>query len=570
MVLLMGVAMGGGSASAQEDAAARFEALSEAFLERYLTEYPVTATRLGDHRFDARWSDMSEAARSERVRWLEGVHTELAAIPTDELDPEARVDAAILLHHLESSLFSMEVLRPWETNPLVAVGNVGSGLDYLAAREFAPLPQRMESLRQRLEGVPAYLADSPLEQPPRVHTETAIDQNRALIRYVDEDLRARFDAVPEQKDALDIAADGAVAALKAHQAFLEGELLERSTGDFRIGRERFDKKLQYALDTDMSADEVVAQAWELLEQTTAEMAAVAAQLHPEMFPGEPAPEDPAALVRKVLDRIADDHSDDATLLAEARATLQEATAFVAEHALVTLPDEEVSIIEMPEFRRGVSIAYCDAPGPFEEARQTFYAIAPPPASWGEQRRESFYREYNSSMLKELTVHEAMPGHYLQLAHAGEFDSPVRSVFGSGTFVEGWALYSEWLMVEHGFGGPRVRLQRLKMVLRLCINAILDHEVHAGSMDHDEAIALMTGRGFQEEGEAEGKWTRACLTSAQLSTYLVGMLEVMELRRLAEAKAGEAFDVRAFNDELLAHGSPAPRHLRALLGLTPDP
>ena len=568
-MLWMGAAMGGGSAGAQENAAARFEALGQAFLERYLTEYPVTATRLGDHRFDGRWSDMSAAARAGRVQWLEEVRADLAALPTDELDAEAQVDAAILLHHLESSLFTMKVLRPWETNPLSAVGTVGSGLDYLAARDFAPLPDRMESLRQRLEGLPAYLADSPLEQPPRVQTETAIDQNAALIRYVDVQLREQFEAVPDQKEALDRAADQAVDALEVHQAFLKDELLPRSTGDFRQGKERFEKKLQYALDTDMTADDVLSRAWKLLESTTAEMAVVAAELHPQMFPGEAAPGDPSELVRKVLDRIADDHPDDATLLAEARATLEEATAFVAEHGLVTLPDEEVSIIEMPEFRRGVSIAYCDAPGPFEEARQTFYAIAPPPATWDDTRRESFYREYNSSMLKELTVHEAMPGHYLQLAHAGKFDSPVRSVFGSGTFVEGWALYSEWMMVEQGFGGPRVRLQRLKMVLRLCINAILDHEVHAGTMDHDAAVTLMTGRGFQEEGEAEGKWTRACLTSAQLSTYLVGMLEVMELRRLAETQAGDAFDVRAYNDELLAHGSPAPRHLRELLGLQGD-
>ncbi len=565
-MLLMGAAMAGGSAGAQEDAATRFESLSQAFLERYLTEYPVTATRLGDHRFDGRWSDMNATARAERVQWLKEVHADLSALPTEDLDPEARVDAAILLHHLESSLFTMEVLRPWETNPLSAVGTVGSGLDYLAARDFAPLPQRMESLRQRLEGLPAYLADSPLEQPPRIHTQTAIDQNAALIRYVDVQLREQFAAVPDQSEALNRAADQAVAALKAHQSFLEDELRPRSTGDFRLGRETFDKKLQYALDTDMTAEEVLAQAWQLLDTTTAEMAEVAAELHPQMFPDEPAPEDPSELVRKVLDRIADDHPDDETLLAEARATLDEATAFVAEHGLVTLPDEECSIIEMPEFRRGVSIAYCDAPGPFEAARQTFYAIAPPPASWDDERRESFYREYNSSMLKELTVHEAMPGHYLQLAHAGKFDSPVRSVFGSGTFVEGWALYSEWMMVEQGFGGPRVKMQRLKMVLRLCINAILDHEVHAGTLDHDAALELMTGRGFQEVGEAEGKWTRACLTSAQLSTYLVGMLEVMELRRLAEARAGDAFDVRAYNDELLAHGSPAPRHLRVLLGL----
>ena len=311
----------------------------------------------------------------------------------------------------------------------------------------------------------------------------------------------------------------------------------------------------------------MAKAWVLLDETTTQMAEVATQLHPDLFPGDPLPEgEPAVLIRKVLDRIADDHPDDATLLQEAQRTLREATRFVATHDFVTLPNEAVDVIEMPEFRRGVAIAYCDAPGPFEQQRQTFYAIAPPPRGWSEERRESFYREYNRAMLKELTVHEAMPGHYLQLAHASRFASAVRSVFGSGTFVEGWALYSEWMMIERGFGGPTVRMQRLKMVLRLCINAILDHGVHAGSMTHDEALALMTGKGFQEEGEAEGKWRRACLTSTQLSTYLVGMLEVLQLREDAEVLAGDSFDVKVFNDELLAHGSPAPRHLRTLLAL----
>jgi hypothetical protein len=273
--------------------------------------------------------------------------------------------------------------------------------------------------------------------------------------------------------------------------------------------------------------------------------------------------------------MAADHPGDDTVVPEAQGTLDQATAFVAEQGLLTLPGDAVRVIEMPEFKRGVAIAYCDAPGPLEHNRETFYAIAPPPADWPAERRESFYREYNRTMLVELTIHEAMPGHYLQLAHAARFDSPVRAVFGSGTFVEGWALYSEWLMEQHGYGGVALGLQRRKMVLRLCINAIVDHEVHAGSMTHDEAIALMTGRGFQEVGEAEGKWIRAQLTSGQLSTYLVGLLEMMQLRRDAEAAAAAAapdtaapFDERAYHDEILAHGSPTPRHLRLLLGLAP--
>jgi len=555
-------------APAGADDTTGFDRLADAFLERYLQEHPVSATQLGDHRRDGQWPDVSEEARTARAAWLRGVRDDLSAIDASALGPEQQIDAAILAHRIDASLFTMEELRPWETNPLSATGTVGSGLDYLVTRDFAPLPQRMESLRQRLETLPAFLqrCQAALGTPSRIHTETAIDQNRGLIGFVEGPMRAQFTQAPDQAEALVTAADQAVEALERYQTFLEQELLPRSTADYRLGPDLYARKLRYTLDTDMGPDDVVARAKDLLETTTAEMAEVARQLHPELFGDEPLPGGDDALIRKVLDRIADDRPNDATLSQEAQQTLRDATRFVATHDLVTLPNEAVDVIEMPEFRRGVAIAYCDAPGPFEEQRQTFYAIAPPPRSWSQERRDSFYREYNRAMLMELTVHEAMPGHYLQLAHASRFTSPVRSVFGSGTFVEGWALYSEWMMIQRGFGGPGVRLQRLKMVLRLCINSILDHGVHAGSMTREEALALMTGRGFQEEGEAEGKWRRACLTSTQLSTYLVGMLEVMQLRQDAEAAAGGGFDVKAFNDELLAHGSPPPRHLRTLLAL----
>ncbi len=554
-------------------ASEQFEQLGERFLEDWLARNPVSATYLGDHRFDGAWPDVSAGAEAAEAAWARGVLAELDAIDAGALDPEQRVDAAILAHQLEAGIFSAEQLRGWETNPLYAAYTVSSGLDGLVSREFAPVEDRMASLRGRLEGLPTFLnqAQARLGSPSPVHTSTAIDQVAALVSWVDGSLRAEF---PEpQRAELEAAADGAEQALRDYLAFLEQDLQPRSTGDFRIGRELWERKLQYSLDTDLSADQVQEQAWAMLQSTTEQMAEEAAAYHAGLFPGEPVPEvtdeaSRAALIRKVMDRIADDHADDDTIIAEAKATLEAATAFVAEHRLVTLPDEPVEIIVMPEFKRGVSIAYCDAPGPLEESRETFYAIAPPPAAWPPERRESFYREYNQAMLHELTIHEAMPGHFLQLAHDARFDSPVRAVFSSGTFVEGWALYSEWVMAEHGYGGPAVRLQRHKMVLRLCLNAIIDHGVHAGTMGHDEALALMMERGFQEEGEAEGKWIRAQLTSAQLSSYLVGLIEVMAIRQAYEAKAGDAFDLLAFNDELLAHGSPPPRHLASLLGLGP--
>jgi uncharacterized protein (DUF885 family) len=215
---------------------------------------------------------------------------------------------------------------------------------------------------------------------------------------------------------------------------------------------------------------------------------------------------------------------------------------------------------MPEVRRGIAVAYCDAPGALEEGGTTRFAISPTPAGWSAERVASFYREYNTAMVRDLTVHEAMPGHVLQLALARRYRgaTPVRQVLTSGSFIEGWAVHAEEIMARLGYGGVPVRLQQLKMQLRTTINAMLDAGVHAGGMSEAEALALMTGRGFQEEGEAVGKWRRALLTSGQLSTYFVGYLE------LAPTLAG-----RTRYDEVLAHGSPPPRHLPALLGAARD-
>ena len=543
-----------------------FEELSSRFLEDFLRVNPVAATGLGDHRYDHLWPDIDAPALQRQAEWLRAVQAQVAALPVQDLPLEQQVDAAILAHQLAWEEFTLREERPWSTDPLTAVTTVGVGLDSLVSRDFAPIEQRMVSLQGRLEGLPAFLeaARVHLERPPRVHTETAIAQNAALLAWVEGPLREEF---PEgHAAALDAAADQAGLALRDFQGFLERDLLPRSDADFRLGAARFEQKLRFSLDTDMDSRAVLDAAWALLDETSARMAEDAAALYPELFPGQAPPADPHERIRRVLDRLAEEHPDDDSIIAEAQRDLEEATRFVGEHDLVSLPDEAVRVIVMPEFRRGVAIAYCDAPGPLEAQRETFYAIAPPPAAWPEARRASFYREYNSAMLQELTLHEAMPGHFLQMAHAARFDSPVRSVFSSGTFTEGWALYAEWAMAEAGYGGPRVRLQREKMVLRLCLNAILDQGIHAGSLEHDEAIALMRERGFQEEGEAEGKWTRACLTSAQLSTYLVGLLEVMALRRDYEAAQGSSFEARVFHDALLSHGTPPPRHVRRLLGI----
>src|SRR5205807_4238878 len=214
----------------------------------------------------------------------------------------------------------------------------------------------------------------------------------------------------------------------------------------------------------------------------------------------------------------------------AKEVVGEATNFVRSHNLVTIPDTPLDVIAMPEFKRGVAIAYCDSPGPLDKTGRTFFAVAPTPKDWSKERKESFFREYNNYMIRDLTAHEAMPGHFLQLARSNEFRAPtlVRAIFQSGPFIEGWAVYCEQVMAEQGYGGPEVKMQQLKMRLRAICNAILDQSIHAGNMSENEAMDLMTKEGYQQEGEGVAKWKSGCLTSAQVSTYFVCAREDLRL------------------------------------------
>jgi uncharacterized protein (DUF885 family) len=337
-----------------------------------------------------------------------------------------------------------------------------------------------------------------------------------------------------------------------------------------LGLEKFRAKLAHTIDSDLSMEEILQRAEQRLAETQQAMYETALPLHASYFPKATAAEreDRKRVIKAVLDKLADNGPDDQTIVEQARKDLQETTDFVRDHQLVSLPAEPVEIIVMPEFQRGVSVAYCDSPGPLEKNGETFYAISPTPAGWSQQRAQSLYREYNDYMLKDLTVHEAMPGHYLQLAHSNKFQAPTltRAIFYSGPFVEGWATYAEQIMVEQGFGGPEVKMQQLKMLTRAILNAILDQKIHTAGMTEQEAMDLMRNEGFQEEGEAAGKWRRASLSSTQLSTYFVGNTEMNDIRKAYEAKHGAISDWRAFHDKMLSFGSPPAKYVKRLMGL----
>jgi len=547
-----------------------FETIAKEYLEEFLAMNPEWATLLGDHRFDDRLGDYSKAGITESLEMEKRYLVRLDALDPARLSTVNATDYAILRNRIGESIFSAEELREFEWNPLLY--NVGGSIYGLLARDFAPEEERLRHLGGRLRAIPAVLAAARenLVNPPRVHTETAILQNPGSIFLVRDELEGILAPYPDLKAEMQAARDEAIAALEEYGEWLETDLLPRSNGDFRLGEEKFRRKLAFTLYSDLSMEEILSRAEARLVETQQALYETALPVYRSAHPSASDEQlaDRKGVIRDTLDRLAEDRPTDATIVDDARDALAETTRFVGDNALMSLPAEPVEIIVMPEFQRGVSTAYCDSPGPLEKNGKTFYAIAPTPQDWSDERKVSLYREYNDYMLRDLTVHEAMPGHYLQLAHSNKFVAPTltRHIFYSGPFVEGWAVYAERIMVEHGYGGPQVKMQQLKMYARAVINAILDQKIHAGSMTEQEAMDLMMTEGFQEDGEAAGKWSRARLTSTQLSSYFVGNEEVREIRKAWEKKNGAITDWRAFHDAVLSHGSPPAKFIRAELGL----
>jgi uncharacterized protein (DUF885 family) len=569
LIMWLGVAAFAAAPLAARAADKDFVTVANAYVEDMLKANPETATQLGDHRYDAQLTDRSAGAIAAQTQMNKDYLAKLAAIDPKSLNQTNQIDYEILKSNLERGVFEAEELKEQEWNPIYY--NMGSAIFSLVARDFAPLDQRLESLKGRLEQIPNVVAAAKanLKNPPEMHTRTAMQQNEGNIALIRDDLTQFVSKSPTMEKELAPIRAAAVTALEEYGLWLQKDLLPRSTGDFRLGDALWRKKLRFSLDSDLSKEEIYARAETDLKATQQTMYATALPLFKAYFPEE---KDAAKLAdvkyvnKAVLDHIAQGHPTNADIVDKAKTALAEATQFVRDKKLVTVPKEPVKVIVMPEFQRGVAVAYCESPGPLEPHADTFFSIAPTPKDWTPERTESFFKEYNDKMLYNLTVHEAMPGHYLQGAHSNQFKAPtlVRAIFSSGLFAEGWAVYTEKMMADAGFGGPEVHMQQLKMRLRVIINAIIDQKIHTENMSEKDAMALMMNEGYQEDGEAAGKWRRACLTSTQLSTYYVGSAEVEGIKAAWETRNKP--NLLKMNDQITSFGTPSPKYIKRSMGL----
>lgn len=572
VIILMSVIVANSASRADR----KFEELGKKYLDEFPSLAPVSATNLGDHRFDGKLDEVREKARIRQAEFYRKYLKQIGTIRFDELSRANQVDAIMLENRLRSSLWRLEELQEWAWNPLVYTRLTGRAIYGLVSRDFAPLEKRLVHVAERLEQFPRLFKQIQKtidpERVPKVHAETAVKQNRGVLSILDNMVKPHIDKLRKgDQKRLEKAVETARHAVEEHQTWLKEELLPKASGDFRLGADLYDKKLAFTLHTPLTRQQIHQQADNELRRTRDEMYEIAKIVHLKEYPYTKFPDDPSdeykqATVRASLEIAYQQLPKQDEIVETAKRSLEKVTEFVRDKDLVSIPEDPVEIIVMPEFQRGVSLAYCDSPGPLDVGQKTFYAVAPLPEEWTDEQVRSFLREYNIFSLHNLTIHEAMPGHFLQLAHSNRYPSTLRSVLSSGVFIEGWAVYTERMMIDQGFldNDPLMRLIVLKWYLRSVANSIIDQEVHAGDMTRDEAMELMIEGTFQEEREAAGKWIRAQLTSAQLSTYFVGYLEHSELRREVEKTWGEDFSLKKYHDTVISFGSPAVQFVRALM------
>ncbi len=560
-------------ALAQPAEDAKLQVFFKNYLDQQFALRPTDATALGDHRFDAQLDDISPAAREH---WRAFARDTLAALPKQvaykSLTRDGQIDYEIFQHQLEAQLWLTDNLRPFEKDARTYGSYLSDSVYMLLAQSTQPKETNVANAIARMAQMPKIVEEAKrsLTHPAKPILETAIRQNTGAINFYQDDI-FKLAGDTAQKEQLSAAAAKTVALLKDYQTFLEGPARSRAEDNWRLGRAKFAKKFELETDAGITAEENLANAKTEFARVQTEMYIVSRQLWPKYFPKQNLPADDAEgrreAITKVINAVDEEHGDAANLVADARATVESIKTFIRDHDYLRLPEpDHCDVVEMPEFRRGNSLAYLDNAPPLDPKAVSFYAVSPPPVDWTPQQVKSFLEEYNSHMLKILTIHEAYPGHYVQLDYANRNPSLIRRVFQSGPFVEGWAVYGEVTMLNEGFGDGdlRLRLMQLKFYLRAVANSILDYQMHCTEMSDDEAMKFLTQDAFQSEGEAKLKVIRAKQSSVQLSTYFVGRMAHYQLHQAIEREMGDKFSLEKYHEAVLANGSIPPKYLPELV------
>ncbi|UYZ64400.1 DUF885 domain-containing protein [Hymenobacter weizhouensis] len=550
---------------------AAFDQYKARFIDSLWYYNPEWASSQGYHRYDSLLVIPTAGRRQTEAAALARRRQELAAFKPAELSVNNQTDYRLLQNYLATARFYADTLRDWQWNP--AAYNLGASVAELLNGRYHPLDRRLRAISLKISRAAEYYdaAESNIQQPTREHTSLAILQNQGGLEVFGKALQdsvARSGLTArEKKELLDRLATTRL-VVENYIKFLQQEVLPAGRfRSFRLGKDLFARKFALDIQSTYSADEVYQKALARKQELLTDMGRRAARLWPRYFPGQPQPTDSQQLIRRVISKLSERHATPAGFVQAVQAQIPELVRWVDEHQLLTQdPSKPLVVRETPPYMRGSGAgASISAPGPYDKAANTYYNVDPLvglPAA----QAESYLREYNQYTLQILNIHEAIPGHYTQLVYANRSPSLVKSIFGNGAMIEGWAVYAERMMLESGYGAgtDEIWLMWDKWNMRVTLNTILDHEVHVKGITEDQAVALLTGAGFQEEAEARNKWRRATLSQVQLSSYFTGYTEIYDLREELKRQQGQGFTLKAFHEQFLSYGSAPVKYIRQMM------
>ncbi|MFT4681984.1 MAG: hypothetical protein ACI9FU_000088 [Granulosicoccus sp.] len=550
---------------------AQFDGFKNRFIEAFWELHPQWAAQKGYHKYDAVINIPNDAGREAKTVFVQAYTDSLTQFKSDELSNANQCDFFMIQDQLESMKWYQEVYRSWEWNP--SSYNLGEGFALIINGRYASLDERISAMAERLKSVPAYYeaATSNISNPTLEHTELGIMRNKGSLDVFNATMIDSVDAsglADQEKQDLKANIELAKMAISDYITFLENDILpnlNENTRSFRIGKDLFAQKFDIDIRSSYSAEQVYDFALESKKQVHSEMLRLTTELWPKYFEGAEMPDSMVA-IRTMIEKLSLNHVHRDSFQSTIEQQIPELTKFVQEHDLVYLdPAKPLVVRREPAYMGGFAGASISAPGPYDKFADTYYNVGPMDR-FNDEQAESFLREYNHHVLQILNIHEAIPGHYAQLVYSNLSPSLVKSIFGNGAMVEGWAVYTERMMLEEGYGDhePELWLMYYKWNLRVVCNTILDYSIHVKDWTKEQGLDLLTNQAFQQDAEANGKWRRATLSQVQLCSYYTGFKEIYDLRSELKEKQGNDFNLKAFHEELLSFGSAPVKYVRDLM------
>lgn len=545
---------------------------AQQFLNALWKLEPESAIAVGKFDGAAAMSIPSAATRARELAFADEWLDKFGKINPSQLSPKQRTDLAVLINKVKADRFALTTLKEWEWNP--ALYNIAEPLDLILSTEYASRPQRLRTLLKRLASAPAYYqaAQASIVNPTREHTALAIAQAPGTMVVLAELGKAAQESIltPQEKAIFAQRIANAGSALLGYVDFLTAldkrQQASNTARSFRLGKALYEQKFSYDIQSASSAEQTYQKALAAKEELLVRMNGLADELWPKVMGAAAKPADRFAKIGMVIDKLSNNHVARQNFFPEIRRQIPILQDWVTSHNLLTLdPRRPLEVRETPMYKRGIAGASIDAPGPYRPQDRTWYNVTPMDSMTAAEA-ESSLREYNTWMLQILNIHEAVPGHYAQLVYANKSPSLVKSLFGNGAMVEGWAVYAERMMLESGYGdnAPEMWLMYCKWNLRSVTNTILDYSVHVNGMTQPQAIDLLVRQAFQTPAEANEKWRRVQLSSVQLTSYFSGYSEIMELREQRKQAQGPAFNLKQFHEQFLSYGNAPVKTIRELM------